>query len=80
VGKITGIFDLPVPVWLCCNGLVAVYRKPQGLVAVHLLHDRLERVGFSATDFNVDRASDDPQTQHRHPGPGAAGRRRQPDC
>ncbi|KAK0740385.1 hypothetical protein B0T18DRAFT_449027 [Schizothecium vesticola] len=57
VGKITTIFSLPVHVWSWRNGLATAYRKPQELVTVHLLDDHLERVGFSATDFNVDRAT-----------------------
>lgn len=57
VGKITGVFGLAVHVWSWRNGLAAAYKKPQELVTVHLLDDHLERVGFSATDFNVDRAT-----------------------
>ncbi|KAK1834476.1 hypothetical protein QBC39DRAFT_252436, partial [Podospora conica] len=57
VAKITGRFRRPVHVWSWRNGLAAAYRKPQESVTVHLMDDHLERVGFSAVHFNVDRST-----------------------
>ncbi|KAK4154002.1 hypothetical protein C8A00DRAFT_33256 [Chaetomidium leptoderma] len=66
VVRITKKYRCQVHLWSWKNGLAGVYKRDDGIAAnlfeVHFLDDHLEKVGFRADKFRVDRAVINPHS------------------